>query len=60
MKEYEQMYEKDRYFRNYVDKYCTCHDVDIEEALQHKVVQEYAAFIGADKTLQNKGGEEDE
>ena len=27
-------------FRAYVDKYCTVHDITVEEALQHEIVRQ--------------------
>lgn len=27
-------------FRAYVDKYCTAHDITVEEALQHEIVRQ--------------------
>ena len=27
-------------FRKYVDKYCTAHDITVEEALQHELVRQ--------------------
>ena len=36
-------YRHNSKFRAYVDKYCTAHDITVEEALQHEIVKRVAA-----------------
>lgn len=33
-------YRNNSKFRAYVDKYCTVHDITVEEALQHEIVRQ--------------------
>ena len=41
MREYNNNLE----FKEYVDKYCAKHGIDVEEALTHKIVLEYLHFL---------------
>ncbi len=44
-KELFRLYEENESFRIYVDKYVTRHDININEALQHKIIVNYAENI---------------
>ena len=37
------MYEQDEDFKRYVDKYCTKHQISVDEALSHVIVQDVAS-----------------
>ena len=37
------MYEQDADFKAYVDKYCTKHQIPVNEALTHVIVQDIAS-----------------
>lgn len=38
--EYKQLYERNEYFKRYVDRYCVQNRVSIEESLTHALVKE--------------------
>lgn len=38
----QELYETNGDFREYVDRYCRCYRISVEEALNHKLVEEYA------------------
>lgn len=37
--EYEVLYQKNNYFKRYVDRYCVKHRISVDEALQHYLVR---------------------
>ncbi len=37
------LYTENKDFRTYVDKYCTKHELSVDEALEHALVQEVGA-----------------
>lgn len=37
------MYEQEEDFKRYVDKYCTKHQIPVNEALSHVIVQDIAS-----------------
>ena len=47
--ELEQLYQTDKRFKEYVDKYAACHrtteEVSIRDILKHKTVKEYAIYL---------------
>lgn len=40
-----EMYENDAAFRRYVDRYVVSNHTDLETALTHKMVQNYAEYL---------------
>ena len=42
---YEDAYRDNLEFKEYVDKYCNQNKISVEEALTHKVVQEYLDYL---------------
>lgn len=36
----QDLYENNKDFKRYVDRYCRMHGLSVEEALEHKLVQE--------------------
>ena len=42
---YEEAYRDNSEFKEYVDKYCVKHRISKEEALTHKLVQEYLDYL---------------
>lgn len=40
-----EMYENDAAFRRYVDRYAVSNHTDLETALTHKMVQNYAEYL---------------
>lgn len=54
-KELFKLYEENEAFRTYVDKYAIRHDININEALQHKIIVNYAEDInGGNNCGKNK------
>lgn len=41
-----EFYENNAQFKEYVDKYCKCHNVTVDEALSHLIVKEVAKSYG--------------
>ena len=46
----KQLYDTNKDFKTYVDKYCLMHSLDIEIAFTHMLVKDYAEYV----TSQNK------
>lgn len=45
VREYFRLYETNRDFKEYVDKYCSNAMKSVEEVLQYQVVREYAEYL---------------
>ena len=47
--ELTELYNSDKRFKQYVDKYAACHrtteDISIRDILKHKTVKEYAIYL---------------
>lgn len=42
----QELYENNKDFKRYVDLYCRRYDLSVEEALEHKMVQEVGKQYG--------------
>lgn len=42
---YQKMYEENRSFKGYVDRYCVKHNLTPEQAFTHLLVQYYAKYL---------------
>lgn len=45
--DYEELYRKNKDFREYVDRYCMARNIPATEALKHKIVQEVGDYYNA-------------
>ena len=45
----DELYNTNKDFKEYVDKYARCHRIMTEDALKHKVVQNYADYLRGGK-----------
>ena len=46
-KEYKNLYDKNEDFKLYVDKWCKKSNISVEEALEIKVIQNYAEHLNS-------------
>lgn len=44
-KEVKELYDTNKEFREYVNRYAICNHISVEEALTHALVAEYANYI---------------
>lgn len=48
-KELLELYESDADFKEYVDRFCQIHNLDIEDAFEFNLLREYARYIKENK-----------
>ena len=53
--DYKAFYESNEDFHQHVDKYCTKHEIDVDTALAHKLIQSVADYYReeAERICQN-------
>ena len=42
----QEIYDNNELFKHYVDKYAQTHKLTTEEALKHKILKQYAEYLG--------------
>ncbi len=52
----EELYNKSKDFREYVDKYCTKHKVSKEQAFEHQLIKAIATLYEVKTQKRKEGG----